>query len=329
MNSLLSSIKHNKAFRYLLPKGTRINTLVLIAFFYICNIHLFAQERHDWKYYHCPKVGIDQMELIQYGDTREDVYLGTKAECADRHKKDTANIKCLPLIKDNIINTYIKHKEIFDELNGQYTLIEKPTVYSTTVYFQVNYLFKKNVIEPITFYVFHSPDFCRGGWIDIERNSDGSAFLKTDDFEDGIYYMSMTTERKRRTRYTSSTPYDTIDTTKNITAAAPKAILPDVGGVYTCLSDADMYQKISYVINGNTAVTAEFTNNFIPQIVNGSYCVIDKNPNIMIFYWAFKDEIKFSVFRDIPNSTRKDKRDALDALRAAKVTETKKCNYGK
>lgn len=309
---------------------------VLLSYSFASTHQLFAQERHDWKYYHCPKVAINEMELIQYGDTREDVYLGTKAECADRRATDTANIKCLPLIKDNIINTYIKHKEIFDELNGQYTLIENPTVYSTTVYFHVNYLFNKNVIEPITFYVFHSPDFCRGGWIDIERNSDGSAFLKTDDFEDGIYYMSMTTERKRRTRYTSSTPYKTIDSSKNITAASPKAALPDASGVYSCLSDADMYQKISYIVNGNTSVTAEFTsnfikqtNNFIPQIVNGSYCVIDKNPNVMIFFWAFKDEIKFSVFRDVPNSTRKDKRDAIDALRSAKVAETKKCNVAK
>lgn len=297
-----------------------------------------AQNKDDWKYYACPNTDIGQMTMIKFGETREDVYLGTAEECALKRAENPDEITCIPLVKDDIINSYLKNKEIYDELHDENELIVNPTVYSATINFKVKYLFKKGEsVEPITFYVFHSPEFCRGGWIDIDRNSDGSAFIVSESFENSIYYMSMTTVKKKKDHTFTPQNRSANDTiAKHAQPATPEIAIEYSNGIFSSTNEHDLYQNTRYAIDGSTATATDFTNNFIrqtneriPQIMQGSYCVTTDNPDVMVFYWAYKDELKFSIFKNSPGSGRKDKRDAMNALIKANVSETDKCNIKK
>ncbi len=308
-----------------------------VCLLFSVNIAL-AQNKDDWKYYQCPDTDISHMTMIQYGQTKEDVYLGTTDECLLKKKENPDEITCIPLEKDDIINKYLKNKEIFDELYDENTLIVNPTVYSATINFKVKYLFKREeVVEPITFYIFHSPDFCRGGWIDIERNSDGSMFIKSESFENSIYYMSMTTVKKKKDKIKEQKNILTDSVYSRSNQVAPAEIdLESANGIFTSETEDDLYDNTRYAIEGSTSATSAFTNNFIsltndriPQIIEGSYCISTANPDVMIFYWAYKSELKFSVFRDNPATGRKDKRDALKALIDGNVASTNKCNTKK
>lgn len=293
-----------------------------------------AQEGSEWKYYACPEVDVDDMRVIQTGLLREDVYLGTVSECVSAMAKNPS-VKCFPFEEDFRINMYLKNKKIYDQMGGKNSLIENATVYSSSLVFDVDYLYKEER-EQVDFYVFQSPTFCRGGWIDVVMNADGSMFIESRRFEESINYMYITTVPDKRERVLREEPAPVESSNAESKGSRDEVNKLPSNGIYKSVSEVDMYKKVRYSVNSTTSATKEYTSNFIkqaknflPNIIDGSYCVSAFDTDILFFRWANKEILEMVSFQDDACAGRKDKRDVMMVLENLSVEYDDRYDYCK